>query len=175
MNLRNLPFTPAAAPVRPAVEADTGNSGDALGTDPRQWRSVLEDRWRRKLDQAIALCKARCDALAGDDEPVAATPSPHQLGLQIDHAYQELADIEDAIARVDAGTYGRCAACDRPMPAEWLTEDPQVRCCPECSLLLVTWQAWPGKRDARASRPAERVSVVTLSDAIPRQLQVTGS
>ena len=38
-------------------------------------------------------------------------------------------DIDDALARMDAGTYGRCESCGEPIPVERLEAIPQARFC----------------------------------------------
>lgn len=43
----------------------------------------------------------------------------------------ELVDLEDAYARLDAGTYGRCEVCGRPIPEERLEAIPAARRCAE--------------------------------------------
>jgi RNA polymerase-binding transcription factor DksA len=41
----------------------------------------------------------------------------------------ELTDIEHALARLDEGTYGRCAACDEPIDDARLEALPAARFC----------------------------------------------
>ena len=43
----------------------------------------------------------------------------------------ELDALEDAYARLDAGTYGRCEVCDRPIGEERLQALPAARRCAE--------------------------------------------
>jgi RNA polymerase-binding transcription factor DksA len=43
-----------------------------------------------------------------------------------------LADIDRAIARIAAGTYGRCEQCGRPIPFERLEAIPHARHCVTC-------------------------------------------
>jgi RNA polymerase-binding transcription factor DksA len=42
-------------------------------------------------------------------------------------------EIDDAFARMDAGTYGVCRACDGPIAAERLQVLPHARLCIRCS------------------------------------------
>ncbi len=39
----------------------------------------------------------------------------------------ELRDVEEALARLEAGTYGRCEVCDKPIPDERLEANPTAR------------------------------------------------
>ena len=49
-----------------------------------------------------------------------------------DHDTQHLEAVEEALARVDAGTYGRCTTCDREIPAERLEARPWAALCIDC-------------------------------------------
>lgn len=122
------------------LDASSGFTVSAVAD--AHWRLVLESMWRRKLDEAIALTKAFYEAMQeyGETPSEPALLSPRRLSSRIDRAYEELADIEDAIARVDNGRYGLCGGCNRPIADERLADEPQVRYCPACSLLLVSRQ-----------------------------------
>ncbi|GMA40234.1 TraR/DksA family transcriptional regulator [Mobilicoccus caccae] len=48
-------------------------------------------------------------------------------------ARDHLADVEAALARVEAGWDGRCATCLRPIPAERLAARPQTDRCVSCA------------------------------------------
>ncbi len=43
----------------------------------------------------------------------------------------ELADVEDALRRLDQGTYGLCEACGRPISDDRLEAQPAARFCVE--------------------------------------------
>jgi RNA polymerase-binding transcription factor DksA len=49
-------------------------------------------------------------------------------GLEED-AREQLRQVEDALARVEAGEYGRCAACGKDIPAERLEAVPWTTLC----------------------------------------------
>ena len=40
--------------------------------------------------------------------------------------------VKDALARVDAGTYGRCVDCGRDLPDERLEARPEAERCVDC-------------------------------------------
>jgi RNA polymerase-binding transcription factor DksA len=44
-----------------------------------------------------------------------------------------LADIEDALAKLDAGTYGECELCGRSIPEARLEAMPAARLCIDCA------------------------------------------
>jgi RNA polymerase-binding transcription factor DksA len=105
-------------------------------------RQTLESAWQRKIDEVIALSKAFY-GLTSDDDGRAANGRDRASGrlrARTERAYDELAAIEDAIARIDDGMYGMCECCDRAMPDEWLADKPEVQYCPDCSVRLAVSQ-----------------------------------
>jgi DnaK suppressor protein len=103
------------------------------------WRLALDSAWRRKIDEVIILSKASGGLTSDVDS------DPADQGVQVsgrllartERAYYEVAAIEEAIARIDAGTYGMCTGCGKTMSDEWLADTPEAECCPDCSLLFV--------------------------------------
>jgi RNA polymerase-binding transcription factor DksA len=95
------------------------------------------------MDEVIALSKAFCGLTSDDPDsnPNRGVRVSSRLQARTERAYDELVAIEDAIARIDDGTYGMCASCDRVMPDEWLADKPEVRYCPDCALRRVSQQA----------------------------------
>ena len=51
----------------------------------------------------------------------------------LENEQQLLVDIDDALARIKAGTYGRCENCHREIPRERLEALPYARYCMECA------------------------------------------
>jgi RNA polymerase-binding transcription factor DksA len=47
-------------------------------------------------------------------------------------AQRSLADMEDALRRIDAGTFGRCERCGEPIAPERLEAIPHTRHCVNC-------------------------------------------
>ena len=45
---------------------------------------------------------------------------------------ETLQDIEDALAKFDAGTYGSCESCGQPIPEARLEAMPAARLCINC-------------------------------------------
>ncbi|MDB4950758.1 MAG: hypothetical protein JWM27_3407 [Gemmatimonadetes bacterium] len=45
----------------------------------------------------------------------------------------QLAQILDALRRIEEGTYGACSACGRPIPFERLMIYPETRACTQCA------------------------------------------
>ena len=50
-------------------------------------------------------------------------------------ATQEIAGIEEALRRLDAGTYGICVTCDEPVGEARLNARPAATQCRECAEL----------------------------------------
>lgn len=67
----------------------------------------------------------RPDASAGDDDVGRDRALAHI-------AADAIADIADALARIDEGTYGICEACGCPIPFERLEVIPHARFCVGC-------------------------------------------
>ena len=49
--------------------------------------------------------------------------------LDLDAVTADLAAVETALERLDAGTYGRCLACDGPIDDDALATDPTQTAC----------------------------------------------
>jgi DnaK suppressor protein len=47
--------------------------------------------------------------------------------------YATVAEIDQALERIDAGTYGRCVSCGESIPAERLQAVPWAALCVPCS------------------------------------------
>src|SRR5512146_1018446 len=46
---------------------------------------------------------------------------------------RELADIDDALRRIEEGSYGRCESCGGPMGLQRIRAIPEARFCLSCS------------------------------------------
>ncbi|GAB3830152.1 TraR/DksA family transcriptional regulator [Dactylosporangium cerinum] len=55
-----------------------------------------------------------------------------QVAALLDGARRRLAELDAALERVEAGTFGRCERCGRPIPAERLEIRPSARTCVTC-------------------------------------------
>ena len=56
-----------------------------------------------------------------------------QVGSLVRRAEAQLAEIDAALARVDAGGYGVCVVCGRPIPPERLEVRPAAATCVACA------------------------------------------
>ena len=110
------PHSAAGLPVRPGEEPWTDAELDEL-------RSELEaeaEALRREISQAESQIAARLGdtvAEAGDDEADASSKLfEREHELAITHNTRELLEqTEHALARIEAGTYGVCESCGKPI------------------------------------------------------------
>ena len=56
-----------------------------------------------------------------------------QLAAVLDAARRHVADLDAALGRLDAGSYGVCERCARPIPAQRLAVRPTALTCVDCA------------------------------------------
>jgi RNA polymerase-binding transcription factor DksA len=101
---------------------------DDGGFAPR-WRTVLEARWRVRLQEVTELSVAYHGvATAGS-----ADRDARRLLRQAVAARQRLAETEDALRRVAAGAFGRCEQCGARISETLLVAAPETRYCTRCA------------------------------------------
>jgi DnaK suppressor protein len=116
-----------SAPAAPAVPAK-------LDLD------VVRAKLQAKKDEIIALY--RNDLRSGqesNDSPTedivdrANNAYSRELNFSIsDTERARLLEVEDALARLEAGTFGRCAHCGQPVTAQRLQAVPWAKYCVNC-------------------------------------------
>ena len=136
---KKLPPPPPAAPVRKVKPA-------------RAFRKDELTFFRTQLQKQLDLTQGNLDALAGDNlkrSPIEASGdisahSTHMADQGTDNFDRELAlnlassrqeslyDIEDAIRRVDEGTYGACETCGGAIELPRLKALPFAKKCMSC-------------------------------------------
>ncbi|MEV4343791.1 TraR/DksA C4-type zinc finger protein [Actinoplanes sp. NPDC049596] len=101
-------------------------------------------RLRRSAEAEVATLAADLEGLFAasrdsnaDDEhdPEGATIGFEraQLTALLTAARERIAEVDEALARVDAGTYGTCERCGRPIGEERLAARPSARYCISCA------------------------------------------
>lgn len=68
-----------------------------------------------------------------DPEGVTLSSEWSRLSGLAEAAQSELQQVDDALARMDAGTYGICASCGRPIPDGRLEVRPFAEYCVACA------------------------------------------
>lgn len=107
--------------------------------DLPQRRDRLEQLWRLQVEEIIELSLAFHEAASAchaDGKLALAGPRASQLRRNLARtgfARHALTEIEAAIRRIDAGSYGFCEQCGLRLRAGWLETSPQIRYCPDCS------------------------------------------
>jgi DnaK suppressor protein len=118
----------------PRVAAVAGQDVEALHLAPEslpRWRALLEFHWRTRLERVTELSLAYHDA-QDDDENRGSEAQARPLLRQAVAERRALAEIEAALTRVSAGTFGRCERCGGAVSATRLTRIPQARYCAAC-------------------------------------------
>lgn len=100
----------------------------------------------RRADAVLRLAALRRDhgaivesarSVSTDDEhdPEGATIAFERAQLEslIDQTLRKIAELDDAIARLDGGTYGSCASCGAAIAAERLEARPSATTCVSCA------------------------------------------
>ena len=126
--------------------------------DEQQARARLEEersRLARVLDGLRADPGTGLDA-QGVGETAAYSQHPGEIGTEVfeqeknqsllEQVEVELAEVDEAFRRVEAGTYGICQACQRPIAAERLEAQPATRFCIEDQARAERDSGLPGVR-----------------------------
>jgi RNA polymerase-binding protein DksA len=108
-----------------------------------QARALLEDERREALrrlsrltDDFDAVVAATRDSNVDDEhDPEGATIAfeRSQVGALIRQARRHLAEIDAAVERLDAGTYGTCVRCGQPIGEARLAARPVAVTCIRCA------------------------------------------
>ena len=107
----------------------------------------LDQRRTELLDMRARVLGAAQDIVSGDEddgELSSAAGDQHladhaseMLDREVDESLEENAEqlvheIDVAVARIDAGTYGICARCGQPIPEDRLEAVPYATLCLDC-------------------------------------------
>jgi len=95
------------------------------------WRSLLEARWQARLREVTELSLAY-HAVAAATADVRGDGAERLLRRTV-AARRRLADVEEALARLTAGSFGRCEQCGSVIPTDDLSAVPETRYCPDCA------------------------------------------
>jgi DnaK suppressor protein len=90
-------------------------------------RDLLDEEWRSQVRQLTGLATAYHSAERDND-----SQASRELSLALAVVRRRIVDVEAALARHDAKSYGTCDGCDRRMPFEQLEMNPLARFCARC-------------------------------------------
>jgi len=100
--------------------------------DPRE--ALLAERTRVLAEIAGSEVISPGQMTYGSQAAAASHVFEQQRDLALrDHNQAHLVSIDEALARLDAGTYGPCTSCRRPIPPERLEALPWTALCIDCS------------------------------------------
>ena len=91
------------------------------------------DSLTREFDDVVAASRASNADDEHDPEGATIAFERQQVVALLEQARRRLADVEAALARRDAGGYGICESCGRPIAAERLAARPAARTCIDCA------------------------------------------
>jgi DnaK suppressor protein len=107
---------------------------DPLLHDPRAILIAERDRVRAEVAEGIV---APGPMTYGSQAAAASQVFEQQRDLALrDRNEAHLAEVEAAIARLDAGTYGTCVRCGEPVASERLDALPWAAHCISCQRLV---------------------------------------
>jgi RNA polymerase-binding transcription factor DksA len=120
----------------------------AAGTRGPRWRALLEARWQTRVREVTELSLAYHVAAAatpGGTGDGAGQPEIQALLRRTVAARRKLADVEEALGRLAAGSFGSCEQCGSAIPAGVLAATPETRYCPRCDAEPVRVRATAGR------------------------------
>ncbi len=107
-------------------------SADRLGAERAAALAQIE-ALTREFDAVVAASRASNADDEHDPEGATIAFERQQLAALLEQARRRLADVDAAVTAVEAGTYGRCESCGRPIGAERLAARPTARTCIACA------------------------------------------
>ena len=112
--------------------SEVAPGGDALLAE-RAAALAQIDALTREFDEVVAASRSSNADDEHDPEGATIAFERQQVVALLEQARQRLADVEAALARREAGDYGICATCGRPIAAERLAARPAARTCIDCA------------------------------------------
>jgi DnaK suppressor protein len=107
-------------------------SGDRL-VEERAAALAQIETLTREFDGVVAASQSSNADDEHDPEGTTIAFERQQVVALLDQARRRLADVEAALARREAGSYGSCETCGRPIAPERLAARPAARTCIDCA------------------------------------------
>jgi DnaK suppressor protein len=114
-----------------------GKGGAMHRREVERYRGVLESQLAALVGQGERAVHEMVDAEAVDPDPNdrATTEEERNWELRLrDRDRKLISKIQGALARLDAGTFGTCTACGRPISAARLRARPVTDLCYDCKV-----------------------------------------
>jgi RNA polymerase-binding transcription factor len=100
-------------------------------------RAVLEAERARLRDELSIAIEGPGQMTYGSQAAAATHVFEQQRDLALrERAEQQLALVETALGRIDAGTFGNCLRCGKPIAPERLEALPWAEHCIDCARLI---------------------------------------
>ncbi|SCE99797.1 TraR/DksA family transcriptional regulator [Micromonospora mirobrigensis] len=112
------------------------NPSDAVGAALRAARADAQAQVAALTLDLRGVIDASLDSNADDEhDPEGATIAFEraQVAALLAGAHRRVAELDEALARLADGSYGRCERCGQPIPAERLAVRPSARTCVGCA------------------------------------------
>lgn len=107
---------------------------ETTGADPR---TALEAERARLREELASTIEAPGQMTYGSQAAAATHVFEQQRDLALrDRAIAQLALVEAALARIEAGTFGKCTRCGKPIAAERLEALRWAEHCIDCARLI---------------------------------------
>lgn len=108
----------------------------------KHFRKLLTDQLHQRTEnvrenQANALEAAASDDGVKDSVDMSLQDVNQEIAFRLgERQSQMVADIDQALMRIDEGTYGECARCGKQIPEKRLEAMPTARHCAECQEIV---------------------------------------
>ena len=103
---------------------------EAAVTGPRAVLNAERERLATEL-QAMGIDRGTFDEGFADSGQV--TAERGEVDALVGSLTETLSDIDNALAKIDSGTYGTCEQCGKPIGEARLEAMPAARLCIECA------------------------------------------
>jgi DnaK suppressor protein len=117
--------------VPPAASADARGAAFSPSQKVRL-RERLTEQWQAEVTHITELSLRLHDRLDASPNGEVNGVDERAMVTELSGARLTLEEIEAALGRLDAGTYGTCQACGTGLPFERLEAAPHVRYCAAC-------------------------------------------
>ena len=105
---------------------------DPLGAERAAAQAQIE-ALTREFDEVVAASRSSNADDEHDPEGATIAFERQQVVALLEQARQRLADVEAAVRNLEAGIYGICETCGRPIAPERLAARPSARTCIDCA------------------------------------------
>ncbi|WP_026929362.1 TraR/DksA C4-type zinc finger protein [Glycomyces tenuis] len=128
----------------PATAAEAADHPVRTDSEQAELRAALKERLdelveeqQRFVDSIAVAQRERLSDTAGDDQIDSGSKTvEHEHEVTVANAISErIRQVSHALDRVDAGDYGICERCGKPIPAARLAAFPSATLCVSCKQL----------------------------------------